>query len=281
MTVRDLRFEALLGPAAPLIAAVFDALPDAIGIHWPVRDESGALIDFALGYSNPSGERIIGVDLSNAVGERLLEVMPGVVELGVYDRLVRVVELGEIESSEIEFDTTYRGHRIQARWMHTVLPFGTGVMSRVFALTEARRRERELRDFAHVAAHDPREPLTTVHLLAGLLGRQGDLAPKQQEVVALMRDSVERARGMVDAILQYATADSDSENRRDVDCAVVVGDVVAGLDAQISSLAGKGGGARPPPGPAGPIALSRGVPNPLFHPPQIPHPPAPGGPGAP
>src|SRR4051795_6417824 len=88
MTVTDRRFEALLGPAAPLIAAGFDALPDAIGIHWPVRDEDGTLIDFALGYSNPSGERIIGVDLSNAVGERLLEVMPGVVELGVYDRLL-------------------------------------------------------------------------------------------------------------------------------------------------------------------------------------------------
>src|SRR3954467_9441996 len=96
MTVSDQRFEALLGPAAPLIAAVFDALPDAIGIHWPVRDEGGALIDFALGYWNPSGERIIGVDLSNAVGERLLEVMPGVVELGVYDRLPPVGALGGV-----------------------------------------------------------------------------------------------------------------------------------------------------------------------------------------
>src|SRR3954452_15574527 len=102
MTVRDHQFEALLGPAAPLIGAVFDALPDAIGIHWPVRDEGGALIDFALGHSNPSGERIIGVDLSNAVGERLLEVMPGVVELGVYDRLVRVVELGRNECFAVE-----------------------------------------------------------------------------------------------------------------------------------------------------------------------------------
>src|SRR4051794_11995571 len=264
MTVRDHRFEALLGPAAPLIAAVFDALPDAIGIHWPVRDEGGALIDFALGYSNPSGARVIGVDLSNDVGERLLEVMPGVVELGVYDRLVRVVELGEIESSEIEFDTTYRGHRIQATWMHTVLPFGEGVMSMVFDLTEARRRERELRDFAHVAAHDLREPLTTVHLLAGLLGRQGDLAPKQQEVVTLMRDSVERARGMVDAILQYATADSDSENRRDIDCAVVVGAVEAGLAAQISSLAGKGGDADAAAFPVYPLQLVREVPEPIY-----------------
>src|SRR3954466_16430079 len=116
MTVSDHRFEALLGPAAPLIAAVLDALPDAVGIHWPVRDEDGALTAFALGYSNPSGARVIGVDLSNDVGERLLEVMPGVVELGVYDRLVRVVELGCDLTSEIEFDTTYRGHRSRGTW---------------------------------------------------------------------------------------------------------------------------------------------------------------------
>src|SRR3954469_9402677 len=102
MTISDHRFEALLGPAAPLIAAVFDALPDAIGIHWPVRDAGGAVIDFALGYSNPSGARVIGVDLSNAVGERLLEVMPGVVELGVYDRLVRGGGLGAAGPPEIE-----------------------------------------------------------------------------------------------------------------------------------------------------------------------------------
>src|SRR4051794_18972369 len=114
MTISDHRFDALLGPAAPLIAAVLDALPDAIGIHWPVRDEGGALIDFALGYSNPSGARVIGVDLSNDVGERLLEVMPGVVELGVYDRLVPGVGLGGVEAPGVEFDHSYRGPPGQA-----------------------------------------------------------------------------------------------------------------------------------------------------------------------
>jgi hypothetical protein len=35
MSVRDERFEALLGAAAPLVVAAFDALPDAIGVVWP------------------------------------------------------------------------------------------------------------------------------------------------------------------------------------------------------------------------------------------------------
>src|SRR3954464_2465657 len=53
MSVRDERFEALLGPAAPLVAAVFDALPDAIGVVWQIVDETGALVDFEVGYTNP------------------------------------------------------------------------------------------------------------------------------------------------------------------------------------------------------------------------------------
>jgi signal transduction histidine kinase len=257
VTISDQRFDDVLGPAAPIVRAVFEALPDAIAIHWPVRDADGAVIDFELGYSNPSGARVIGVDLSADVGERLLEVMPGIVELGVYERLVRVVEGATVESSEIEFDTPYRGQRLQATWMHTVLPFGDGVMSIVFDLSDERRRERELRDFAHVAAHDLREPLTSVHLLAGLLSRRAVLSPKDEEVVAMIRGGVDRARSMVDGILEYATADGDSEDRRVIDSAALVADVVACLEAQIASTAGTVEVAELPTVRASPGALAR------------------------
>jgi hypothetical protein len=71
MSVRDERFEALLGAAAPLVAAVFDALPDAIGVVWPTFDAAGALVDFEIGYTNPSSERMMGVRLGDEVGARL------------------------------------------------------------------------------------------------------------------------------------------------------------------------------------------------------------------
>ena len=94
MTIRDERFEALLGTAAPLVAGVFDALPDAIGVVWPIVDEMGGVIDFEIGYTNPSSERMMGVRLSDEAGARLREVMPGVVPMGLYDRLLRVAEIG-------------------------------------------------------------------------------------------------------------------------------------------------------------------------------------------
>jgi hypothetical protein len=98
----------LLGAAAPLVVSVFDALPDAIGVVWPAVDAAGALVDFEVGYTNPSSERMMGVRLGEEAGARLREVMPGLVPMGLYDRLLRVAETRDAESAEITLDTMWR-----------------------------------------------------------------------------------------------------------------------------------------------------------------------------
>src|SRR3954453_10478914 len=185
MSVQDERFEALLGAAAPLVAAVFDALPDAIGVVWPVGDTAGAPADFEVGYTNPSSERMMGVRLGDEVGARLCEVMPGVVPMGLYDRLLRVGASGQPESAEITLDTMWRDAiHVRGVWVHTVLPFGSGLLSVAFDVSEERRRESELRAFPAVPAHDLREPLVGMHLIVGLLNRRAELGIKEREMVA-------------------------------------------------------------------------------------------------
>jgi len=223
MSVRDERFEQLLGVGAPLVAAVFDALPDAIGVVWPVTDATGTLVDFEVGYTNPSSERMMGVPLGDEAGARLREAMPGVVTMGLYDRLVRVAETGRPESAEITLDTMWRDAiHVRGVWVHTVLPFGSGLMSVAFDVSEERRREEELRNFAAVAAHDLREPLVGVHWLAAVLSRQTGLGVKEQEMLRLLDEGVERARNLVDSILAYAKAADDSASRTDIDCGAIV-----------------------------------------------------------
>jgi signal transduction histidine kinase len=236
--VRDHLFEEELGTAAPLIAAVFDALPDAIGVMWPVRDGSGAIVDFVLGYTNPSAERLMGVSLAPEIGARLREAMPGLVQMGMYDRLVRAIETGEAESAEVELDTMWRDTvNVRGVWVHSVMPFGDGVLSVAFDVTEERRREHELREFAAVAAHDLREPLIGVHVMAGVLGRRPGLGEKEREMVSLVDDGIVRARGLIDGILEYATAHGDEAWTR-VDTAQVVGDVLDALATQIDTAGG-------------------------------------------
>src|SRR3954469_1930895 len=240
VTVRDERFERLLGPAAPLVAAAFDALPDAIGIVWPITDATGALVDFEIGYTNPSSERMMGVRLREEVGARLREAMPGVVTMGLYDRLVRVAETGEAESAEITLDTMWRDAiHVSGVWVHTVLPFGSGLMSVAFDISEERRREEELRNFAAVAAHDLREPLVGIHWLAAVLSRRAGLGVKEQEMVRLLDEGVERARQLVDSILAYAKAADDSASRTEVDWGAVVTEVLAPFASQIGDTEGR------------------------------------------
>src|SRR3954471_23737178 len=131
--VADERCERLLGPAAPLVASVFDALPDAIGIVWPVTDDAGEIEDFEVGFTNPSADRMMGLPMERERGTRLLEAMPGIVEMGLYERLVRVARSGVAESEEIAI-ALLRRNTVQVRgaWVHPVLPFGTGVLSVAF-----------------------------------------------------------------------------------------------------------------------------------------------------
>src|SRR3954463_828811 len=240
MTVRDERFEALLGTAAPLVAAVFDALPDAIGVVWPIVDETGAVVDFEVGYTNPSSARMMGVSLGDEAGARLREVMPGVVPMGLYDRLLRVAESGQPESAEITLDTMWRDViHVRGVWVHTVLPFGSGLLSVAFDVSEERRREKELRDFAAVAAHDLREPLVAMRVMAKLLGRRAGLGVEEQKMVELLDAGVQRATGLVDSILEYATAAGDGAGRTEVDCGEVVSEVVATLASQIERVDGR------------------------------------------
>src|SRR3954452_8940725 len=240
MTVRDERFEALLGTAAPLVAAVFDALPDAIGVVWPIVDETGAVVDFEVGYTNPSSARMMGVSLGDEAGARLREVMPGVVPMGLYDRLLRVAESGQPESAEITLDTMWREViHVRGVWVHTVLPFGSGLLSVAFDVSEERRRENELRDFAAVAAHDLRDPLLGMRVMAALLGRRAGLGAAEQEMVRLLDDGAQRATALVDSILEYATAAGDGASLTEVDCGEVVGEVLATLASQIEHLDGR------------------------------------------
>src|SRR3954453_9026034 len=240
MTVRDVRFEALLGTAAPLVAAVFDALPDAIGVVWPIIDDRGALVDFEVGYTNPSRERMMGVRLGDEAGARLREVMPGVVPMGLYDRLLRVAESRQAESAEITLDTMWRDViHVRGVWVHTVLPFGSGLLSVAFDVSEERRREQELRDFAAVAAHDLREPLVGMRVMAKLLGRRAGLGVEEQQMVGLLDDGVQRATGLVDSILEYATAADDGARRTDRHRGEVLSEVLAPLASQIEHVDGR------------------------------------------
>jgi signal transduction histidine kinase len=87
-------------------------------------------------------------------------------------------------------------------------------------VTDERRMEAELRGYADVVAHDLREPVSNMALLVRMLERRAG-EPPPADVLRLLRESTERARELIDAVLTYARV---GELRRE---RVALGEVVA------------------------------------------------------
>jgi signal transduction histidine kinase len=77
-----------------------------------------------------------------------------------------------------------------------------------------------------MVAHDLREPITGIAHLVTLLERRAD-EPPAPEVLALLRASTERARGLIDGVLSYARAGELTSER--VALSSVVDDVTEDL----------------------------------------------------
>ena len=72
-----------------------DALLDAFALLSAVRDDSGRIVDLRAEYLNPVGCAMFQRSLEEAVGQRLLDVLPSMLPLGTFAKLVGTIETGE------------------------------------------------------------------------------------------------------------------------------------------------------------------------------------------
>jgi diguanylate cyclase (GGDEF)-like protein/PAS domain S-box-containing protein len=70
-----------------------DSMLDGFATHTPVR-EGGRIVDFLYDYVNEQGARTYDRPAGEVVGSRMSDLIPGIVEAGVFAEYVRVVESG-------------------------------------------------------------------------------------------------------------------------------------------------------------------------------------------
>jgi signal transduction histidine kinase len=224
----DPKLSALLGEeAAHRFRQMFDGFPDGVGLLWAIRDESGRIGDFDFGYGNPMIMRMFQLPRSQRGRYTLLEALPAMRDNGQFDLYARVCETGAALSDEIHFDTPFGDGYIQGHILRRTAKIGDdGLIVFVADVTRERRMESELRGYADMVAHDLREPITGIAHLVTLLERRAD-EPPSPEVLALLRASTERARELIDGVLDYARA--GELQREPVALDRVMGDVEADL----------------------------------------------------
>jgi len=224
----DPKLRALLGDeAAQRFRQMFDGFPDGVGLLWALRDDGGGIVDFEFGYGNPTIMRMFNLPRTQRGRYTLLEALPAMRDNGQFELYVGVCETGAALSDEIHFDTPFGDGYIQGNILRRTAKIGDdGLIVFVADVTRQRRMESELRGYADMVAHDLREPITGIAHLVTLLERRAD-EPPSAEILALLRASTERARELIDGVLDYARAGELQRER--VALERVMGEVVADL----------------------------------------------------
>jgi signal transduction histidine kinase len=200
----DRRLVALLGEqGAAGFRALFDSFPDAVGVLWELRDGEGNITDFAFGYGNPSMMRGFRLPADTRDRYTLLEALPRMRGSRAFDAYVRVCETAQPWVKEITYDTPFGDGYMLGTFVQRVAKLGDGLVVFLTDVTEQRRMEAELRNYADLVAHDLREPLSGMAILVTLLEKRAD-EPPSPEALRLLRESTERARDLIDGVLAYA-----------------------------------------------------------------------------
>jgi signal transduction histidine kinase len=229
----DPKLDALLGEqGADRFRTVFDGYPDGVGVLWAVRDGAGRIVDFEFGYGNPPIMRMFRLPRSQRGRYTLLEALPAMRDNGGFDAYVRVCDTAEALSDEITFDTPFGDGYIQGTILRRTAKLGDGLIVFVADVTAQRRMESELRGYADMVAHDLREPVTGIAHLVTLLERHAD-EPPSPDVLRLLRESTERARELIDGVLEYARAGELQRER--VALERVMSEVAADLRARLEA----------------------------------------------
>jgi signal transduction histidine kinase len=185
--------------------SLLDGFPDAVGVLWALRDARGRIIDFAFGYGNPAMLRAFRLPAATRERYTLLEALPRMRGSRAFEAYVRVCESGEPWVKEVTYDTPFGDGYMVGTFVNRTAKLGDGVVNFLTDVTEQRRMEAELRNYADVVAHDLSEPVAGIAMLVGLLERRAE-QPPPPAVLRQLRSGAERARDLIDGVLVYARA---------------------------------------------------------------------------
>ncbi len=199
----DTRLVELLGErGAEGFRALLDGFPEPVGVLWAIRD-NGAVVDFTFGYGNPTMTR--GFRLPAATPDRytLLEALPRMRGSRAFAAYVEVCDTGSAFVNEVTYDTPFGDGYMLGTFLHRAARLGDGVIVFLHDVTASRRMEEELVAYADVVAHDLSAPLAGIAMLVNVLELRPD-EPPAPAVLQELRATADRARELVDGVLDYA-----------------------------------------------------------------------------
>ncbi|GAB3812869.1 hypothetical protein GCM10028895_04340 [Pontibacter rugosus] len=123
-----------------LHAGILDSSPNAIVALKSVRNKQHAISDFSLNIINYKAQELFGHPEGKLIGKKLWSEYPQLLNSGMFERLVRVVETGS--ALNVEVQQSYNNREL---WLHIVaVKFDDGLVLTLHDITERKQYEQTL-----------------------------------------------------------------------------------------------------------------------------------------
>lgn len=227
------------------LQVVFDTARAGMYTLIPVRDESGKIIDFRFGLVNQAVASYLGLMAEDLVGTLGSVHFPAYKSNGLFDRYVETMKTGNPAIFDLHYADGYDNYfTINVVKMGDEL-FGTftdhSPLKRLqkeleASISELKRSNASLEQFAHAASHDLQEPLRKITLHATKLEEYYSDALNDEAFGHLERikTASKRMRRLVKDLLVFAEVGANRPDFEDVSLNALLHEVVNDLEVAIS-----------------------------------------------
>lgn len=227
------------------LQVVFDTARAGMYTLIPVRDESGKIIDFRFGLVNQAVASYLGLMAEDLVGTLGSVHFPAYKSNGLFDRYVETMKTGNPAIFDLHYADGYDNYfTINVVKMGDEL-FGTftdhSPLKRLqkeleASISELKRSNASLEQFAHAASHDLQEPLRKITLHATKLEEYYSDALNDEAFGHLERikTASKRMQRLVKDLLVFAEVGANRPDFEDVSLNALLQEVVNDLEVAIS-----------------------------------------------
>ncbi len=193
-----------------LLSQILDSSLDGVMAFTSVRDDTGKIIDFEWVLSNDMACEIVGFPRESLLGKRLLQVMPGNKDEGLFDAYVGAVEDGgPPRSMEFFFDH----HGITEWFQSKYVKLGDGFVVTFSVVTELKKKQQKLEEHHRDLERGVEEAVATRRRNEELLVHQSKLAAMGEMLGMIAHqwrqplNAIALSLGTVDLLLEQGTVD--------------------------------------------------------------------------
>ena len=187
--------------------AVQETSPDGFTVLEAVRDEAGAVVDFAWTYANHNAAQLTGHAREALLGKRILQVQPGSLSTGLFDRYVEVLGTGTPWVGEMLYGQDERQSFVRlaiARVGDGVAISSVDLSARWRAEEALKEADRQKDEFLAMLAHELRNPLAPIGNAVEFLTQILEAEPRAQPALRMAKRQVSQLTRLVDDLLDVS-----------------------------------------------------------------------------